>query len=158
MTRAGRTIILTFFLALALLSAPSRLSADQDATAATAAAGTYSVKVAGCAKGEGKASSTGDTISITATVKDESGNEGSLSAPNLKVEKNHFKGTGTLFGHKVTLHGRLDAAPPDEPAINAQRIVCTFTTADGQHGRIAGYVPDGSGGASGRKKHKTDDD
>src|SRR5258706_16114457 len=149
MMRAVRTIILALT-ALWFLGAPSRTLGD-DGKRNLDATGTYSIKVAGCAKGKGKATRSGDKISISASVTDEDGNKGELSATDLAVNnKNHFSGTGTMFGQKVTLYGRLDATTPDDAAINAQRVVCTFTTADGQHGRIAGYVPD-SGGQSAHK-------
>jgi hypothetical protein len=160
MMRATGTVILILSAMMLLIGGPSRAVANDNVTPNAETVGTYSIKVAGCATGTGKASSSGDKISLTASVTDESGNEGTLSADLAVDHKSHFAGKGTLLGQKVTLHGRLDAATLDDPAINAQRIVCTFTTADGQHGRIAGYVPDTAGSAGhkgGKGKDKNGD-
>jgi hypothetical protein len=136
------TTILKGFLAIALVASLGVRSLGAPALATTAAAGTYTVKMAGCMTGTGNAALSGTTLSITGTVSDDAGHKGDFTASNLKVDaKLHFTGTGTALGLTITLSGRLDPSNPQEAALKTTRVVCTFTTSKDGHGRIVGYVP-----------------
>ena len=113
----------------------------------------FAVFVRGYWNGAGDASVSGGTVQITASVRDDAGRTGTLTATDLKVaDNNYFSGTGTCFGLPMTINGRVDAADPtkakgkgkgkgkkesdDSVLINA-RIVATFSA--GTHtGRVAG--------------------
>lgn len=99
--------------------------------------GAYDVRVRGRYTGEGHAAVGAHSVTITARVKDEDGNEGTLVAPNLRVQKGRFSGAGTIMGKSVTLSGRIDV--PDGELVKVARLTCTYTTSDGQRGRAVGH-------------------
>jgi hypothetical protein len=107
--------------------------------------GTYTATVAGYFKGEGTASASGNRITITADITDESGSKGKLTTNDLTVDNtNHFTGTGSALGYSLKFSGRVDADGQDS-AIKTKRFVCTFKTSkdsNGQehHGRVVGFV------------------
>jgi hypothetical protein len=137
-----RTTIFKVLLAVALVAMVRVASLAGPAQVNSAAAGTYSVKMAGCMTGTGNATLSGTTLSITGTVSDDAGHKGDFTAANLNVDaKLHFTGTGTALGLTITLSGRLDPSNPQEAALKTQRVVCTFTTSNDGHGRVVGYVP-----------------
>jgi len=103
--------------------------------------GNYGVTVAGTYQGTGTATLSATTLSITATVADQNGNKGQLSAPSLIINANHFTGTGSVMGVDITVQGRLDAPDGQGGTPKTARLVGTFTTTSGGHGRLAGFVP-----------------
>jgi hypothetical protein len=104
--------------------------------------GDYNLSVAGFAKGTGTATVAGTSLSLQATIVSEKGEKGQLSASGLTIDKNHFKGTGTVLGQSATFKGRLDVPDSvDETAIKGVRLVCTVATADGRYLRLAGFIP-----------------
>jgi hypothetical protein len=136
-----RIPILKSLLAMAV-AACLRAAPLAAAPQAASVAGAYTVKIAGCLTGTGNATMSGTTLSISGTVSDDSGHKGNFTATNLTVDaKLHFTGTGTALGLTMTLSGRLDPSNPQEAALKTERVVCTFTTSNDGHGRVAGYVP-----------------
>ena len=126
---------------IACVVAPeSQVRADSPTTSP---ANPYNVKFAGSLTGEGTASMGGTTVSITGTVADTNGKKGSFEAKSLSIaaDGRHFSGTGSAIGQKVEVSGRLDAAGNAEATLKTQRVTATFTTADGDHGRIVGFIP-----------------
>ena len=116
--------------------------------------GHFTVLVRGYWTGQGSATVAAGSVQIVASVTDDQGNVGTLSTSNLKIVDGHFSGSGTVFGVKMKLEGRVDASdlppsvksggddapdvkgPGDQVLLNA-RIGATFTA--GTHGgRIAG--------------------
>ena len=101
----------------------------------------YAISVAGSVTGTGSASLSGGKLTITASVSDYSGNKGTLSITDVTISRGRYTGTGTVLGQSLKVTGRLDDIPPGDPQVKTQRLVGTFTIADGTHGRIAGFVP-----------------
>src|SRR4051794_19887520 len=98
MTRRSKTILLSAALLAWGVAAPlpCRAGAASPTPPPTAAPATYDVKVAGWVKGAGHSTAGSGTVSITASVEDESGNKGDLTASSLSVDdKCHFRGSGT---------------------------------------------------------------
>jgi hypothetical protein len=145
MNRVYRDILLGI-VAMALLAfSPVVARAKEDKDKKTD--GSYTVSVAGFAKGEGQATASGSTVSVTATVTDEEGNKGTLTASGLTVDaKKHVTGSGTVLGQSMTLSGRLDPVTDKDNSLKTQRLVLTFKTAGGAHGRIVGYISVANGG------------
>ena len=84
----------------------------------------------------GKCDQEAGTVTITARVRDEDGNTGTLVAPALPITDGRFIGTGSLMGRAVKLSGRIDA--PAGELVPVARITATFTVSDGHHGRVIG--------------------
>lgn len=111
--------------------------------------GQFTVFVHGYWNGQGTATVSGTSVQIQATVTDDAGNSGTLTASNLNIVDNHFQGTGTVFGQPMNVDGRVEAQDPpagkakgkgkssDEQVLLDARIGATFIA--GPHaGRIAG--------------------
>jgi hypothetical protein len=101
----------------------------------------YSISIAGSVTGNGTAALSGGKLSITATVTGTTGAKGTLSITDLAISKGRYTGSGTVLGQSLTISGRLDDIPPGDAQVKTQRLVGTFTIADGTHGRVAGFVP-----------------
>ena len=110
-------------------------------TAEAPADASYSISIAGSVTGTGSASLSGGKLTLSASVTDESGKKGTLSVTDLPISKGRYAGAGTVLGQSLTITGRLDDIPPGDSQVKTQRLVGTFTIADGTHGRIAGFVP-----------------
>lgn len=121
-------------------------------------ANSYSLEVAGAYVGQGSASLAGSTVQVNASIKDLQGNTGSFSV-SFTIVDGHFRGSGTAMGSPITIIGRID--PSDDSSnksavLQASRLVGTYTTTSGLHGRIAGQwinpaptAPIGGGGGGG---------
>jgi hypothetical protein len=85
-------------------------------------------------------------------ITDAHGNAGTFAA-TITIVNGHFSGVGTAMGTAVTLVGRVDAsdaATAPNPVLRVSRLVGTFTTAAGLHGRLAGlWTSQGQGTDSG---------
>jgi hypothetical protein len=104
-------------------------------------AGTYKLTVTGHFSGNGTATVTGTTLSLTAPVKVSGGGSGDLVANDLVIDKGYFKGTGTVMGVTCTIEGRIDLpdaqdAEQDDKQATTGRITGTFKDANGNVGRI----------------------
>jgi hypothetical protein len=124
------------------LASPAPVAAQTDG---------YYVAIRGSYTGIGSATVTATTLSITATVTDQSGNKGSLVASNLAIDSTgtHFSGSGTVLGTAMTVLGRLDAADAQGKVPKTARLMGIFTVNSSTHGRLAGYVPPPPAVASG---------
>jgi len=155
MNRVYRNIVSGFIVAALLALCPGFAHAKEKDKKTD---GAYTISVAGFAKGEGQATASGSTVSITATVTDEDGNKGSLTASGLAVDaKLHVTGTGTILGQSMTLSGRLDPVTDKDNSLKTQRLVLTFKTAGGSHGRIVGYISLANGGGKANNGPSSDD-
>jgi hypothetical protein len=119
---------------------------------ASPVSGSYQLKIAGDYTGLGSATVAGGSVSITGSVKDNSGNIGSFQA-TMQLGNNHVTGTGTVMAQSFNISGHIDPLDQGSKAvIHTQRISCTFMCADGTVGRVMGFmVPpsSSSGGGSG---------
>jgi hypothetical protein len=98
--------------------------------------GAYKLEFRGSLTGSGTAAVSANGITITAVVRDDTGNGSSFVAPNLPLQGGRFMGTGTATGGlPVELSGRVDV-PSD--TVRAARIVATFSTSKGKLGRMVG--------------------
>ncbi len=103
--------------------------------------GAYNISVRGYYRGEGTATVTGNTISLTGTLHGEKGEQGDFAAPNLVISGNYVTGQGNILGQAVNIYGRLD--PTGEGGgkkLKTARFVATVATADGHHIRIEGLL------------------
>jgi hypothetical protein len=98
--------------------------------------GAYDIRIGGYVRGTGNAAVGATSVTITARVRDEDGNTGTLVAPALPITDGRFIGTGMLMGKTLRLSGRIDA--PDGELVPIARITGTFTVSDGHHGRVIG--------------------
>ena len=65
---------------------------------------------------------------------------GTLSAPNLRLDGDHFEGTAILpSGINVNVRGRLDGYDADKDFRGA-RLLCTYVDDAGHRGRIVGVL------------------
>ncbi|HET6246870.1 MAG TPA: hypothetical protein VFE47_04150 [Tepidisphaeraceae bacterium] len=121
--------------------ANSSTAASNAASSSTTncAAGNFDVAVAGVYAGHGSATVSSGSVQITAPITDAQGNAGTFAA-TITIVNGHFNGTGMAMGAAVTLVGRVDApdAATQNPILRVSRLVGTFTTAAGLHGRVAG--------------------
>jgi hypothetical protein len=101
--------------------------------------GGYRVTVGGFYTGTGTADVRNKKVTIRAEVRSAGGGTGTLNCPNLKLDGDHFSGTGNLQGTKLTVRGRLDGYA-DDPDFRGARILCTYTDDAGNTGRIAGVL------------------
>ena len=103
--------------------------------------GLYKVIIRGYYSGDGVATVSGGSVSITANVKDDGGVSGQLIANQIGLVGDHFKGSGTVMGGTMQVSGRVEAADPNAGrVVTDARIAATFTV-DGpikRVGRIAG--------------------
>ena len=129
--------ILLLVLVAAWASAPSAVTAKPREKA-----GSYNVAVAGAFKGPGSATVSGNNLTVNATVTARNGATGPLTFSVPLKGDNRFSVTGSVIGQSAQFTGRVDA-PDDqkEKGIKGVRISATFKTADGQHGKIMGWVP-----------------
>jgi hypothetical protein len=97
--------------------------------------GAYKLQFKGCYIGGGNAAVGAKSVTITAHLTDDSGNQGNLTAANMPLDHNRFNGTSTAFGLTITLIGRVD--PADATLPNA-RIVCTYQVSSDKTGRAVG--------------------
>ena len=103
--------------------------------------GGYHVKVGGYYTGDGSAAISAGSVVITANVTDERGNPGTLQAQGA-LANGHFSGSGSVMGHALVIDGRADAADAQgkgkKAVLQIARLVATFASDDGHHGRVAG--------------------
>ena len=100
----------------------------------------YNLEIAGVYTGAGSATVTAGSLQLSANIQDAGGNSGTLNA-RLTLANGHFSGTGTAMGQPITLAGRVDPADATSrklSVVQAARIVSTFATTSGLHGRIFG--------------------
>lgn len=117
--------------------------------------GTFSIIVKGTYTGTGTATVGASSVTINASVTDESGASGTLSATGQVNDGSHFTGTGTVMGQHITFDGRADAQDPSvrrdsvrttkpERVVINPRMMATFHTDDNQSfGRVVGTRPNG---------------
>jgi hypothetical protein len=104
----------------------------------------YTILVRGYYTGDGTASTNGGFVSLSATVRDPSGNIGLLSATSIDLVGDHFSGPATAFGKPITVSGRVDAADPTTGAAAADAVVtdgrigALYIDPRGHTGRIVG--------------------
>lgn len=103
----------------------------------------YNCRIGGYVTGEGKATVSTSKATISASgLKLDGGGTGDLLFEGLTLTRdNHFSGTGTVVGTTVDVEGRIDQ-PDDykETAIKGVRLTATFKNAQGQYGRVVGWV------------------
>lgn len=146
--RTSWHVILGSLAALGVLAAvaPGLLSADNPRKVA----GEYSVKVGGYYAGEGSATVSDAGVQIRATVHRDGFPDTpvALRARNLKLDGDHFSGTGVIDTKPFKFVGRLDGYSGDK-TFKGARILCTYTPAGGnnpnspnagQVGRVAGVL------------------
>ncbi len=117
--------------------------------------GTFTIVIKGTYTGRGTATVGASSVTINASVTDQSGASGSLSATGQVTDGSHFSGTGTVMGQHITFDGRADAQDPlvkndtvrttkQERVVINPRVMATFHTDDNQSfGRIVGTRPNG---------------
>jgi hypothetical protein len=104
----------------------------------------YTILVRGYYTGDGTATASGGFVSLSATVRDPSGNIGLLSATSIDLVGDHFSGPATVFGTPITVSGRVDAADPATGAAAADAVVtdgrigAMYIDPRGHTGRIVG--------------------
>lgn len=147
----ARVRIVILFLIGAVCFLPDVTSAKKPNP--TTYVGHFTVLVRGHWTGQGDATVAAGALQIVATVTDDQGNVGTLSALDLKIVDGHFTGAGTVFGLDMKVDGRVEAEDPapagkvtgkgkgngsnDQQVVLNARIGATFTA--GTHGgRIAG--------------------
>ena len=96
--------------------------------------GRYNAMIAGNFRGTGTADVWDDSVSIDATLTDESGTSYLLTAPNLAVDGPYFSGAGRIGPNEVTVSGRVDAA-------RASRLSAYIVFSDGRGSRVIGTLP-----------------
>jgi len=146
--RTNGRVIFGSLAALGVLAAiaPGLLSADNPKKVA----GDYSVKVGGYYTGDGSATVSDAGVQMVAPVHRDGFPDTllSLRARNLKLDGNHFSGTGIIDTKSFKFVGRLDGYSGDK-TFKGARILCTYTPADGnnpnspnagQVGRVAGVL------------------
>lgn len=140
------------FLLLAGLAGSMMLSCGTAlAQAPSAISGTYKILIRGNYTGEGVATVSDGFVTITATIKDDNGYQGTLTINQAGLVGDHFKGTGTVMGGALTVQGRVEAKDPDpkagpantdpnntDPVVSDARIGATFAGPLGRGGRIVG--------------------
>jgi|GEM_PF-5126351 len=117
--------------------------------------GTFTIVIKGTYTGRGTATVGASSVAINASVTDESGASGTLSATGKVTDGSHFTGTGTVMGQHITFDGRADAQDPtarpdtvrttkQERVVINPRMMATFHTDDNQSfGRVVGTRPNG---------------
>lgn len=117
--------------------------------------GTFNIVIKGTYTGTGTATVGASSVTINASVTDQSGASGTLSATGQVTDGSHFSGTGTVMGQHITFDGRADAQDPlvrndsvhstkKERVVINPRVVATFHTDDNQNfGRVVGTRPVG---------------
>ena len=117
--------------------------------------GTFTIVIKGTYTGKGTATVGASSVTINASVTDESGASGTLSATGQVTDGSHFSGTGTVMGQHITFDGRADAQDPtarpdtvrttkQERVVINPRMMATFHTDDNQSfGRVVGTRPNG---------------
>jgi hypothetical protein len=140
---ALRDVLLVVIAAVALLWPPPSGSSDERLDLGAAPPriyGAYKVTFAGFPgyeTGKGRAVVTPTRVKIDGTLSDAAGNQITVDAPDLAIDRSsyRFKGTGTVGGVAMTIAGRLDA---DDRGIRKCRIVATFVATSGKAARVAG--------------------
>lgn len=117
--------------------------------------GTFTIIIKGTYTGTGTATVGASSVTINASVTDQSGASGTLTATGQTTDGSHFSGTGTVMGQPITFDGRADAQDPSvrrdsvqttktERVVINPRMVATFHTNDNQSfGRVVGTRPNG---------------
>jgi hypothetical protein len=96
--------------------------------------GEYVCTLAGHFRGSGVARVEDSTVSLSATVTDDSGSTFQLNARDMMVDGPYFATTiGTLGGTSVAVRGRVDAS-------RSSRLTATFVLPGGKGGRIVGKM------------------
>ena len=134
---------------------PARRAVRAESAAPGGGKGTFNIVVKGTYTGTGTANVGASSVTINASVTDESGVSGTLTATGQMTDGSHFSGTGTVMGQHITFDGRADAkdplvrqetvqtTKPERVVINA-RVMATFHTDDNQtFGRVVGTRPTG---------------
>lgn len=106
----------------------------------------YTIQIRGHLCGTGTASVNGNSVTFTATVKNDAGISGSFTASGTVINS-RFQGTGTGIDQAITLSGRIDPADPvvkGKSVIRLARIQSTFALPNGTFGRIFGVCQLGS--------------
>ena len=101
--------------------------------------------ISGFYKGQGTASVSATTVTLTGDVKNSDGSAATLTSDPLTLSGPYFSGTGTIGGEKIKIKGRLDAA-------RASRLVATYA-GETHRGRIAGTLPSDPGDDAWDKQH-----
>jgi hypothetical protein len=107
--------------------------------------GAYTIVISGFFKGQGTATVSATTVTLTGDVKAPDGSTATLTSDALTISGPYFSGTGTIGGEKIKIKGRLDAA-------RASRLVATYA-GEKHRGRIAGTLPSDPGDDSWDKQH-----
>jgi len=109
---------------------------------ATDGQGHYAIYVRGYWSGQGDATVTAGTVTITANVQISTGQTGTLVISNLPLAANHFSGTGTVMGVVVNVDGRVqapDAKPgPNSQAVTTNAVLGATLLGGGHAARVAG--------------------
>lgn len=99
--------------------------------------GAYKVTARGAYEGSGNAAVGAKAVTLTLHLKNvETGEAGTLVAPNMEMSEGRFKGTGSLGAVTVAISGRVD--PADGGVVKRARITATFAMSNGLHGRFFG--------------------
>jgi len=101
----------------------------------------YTILVRGYYTGDGTATANGGFVSLSATVRDPSGNIGLLSATTIDLVGDHFSGPATALGKTITVSGRVDAPDPTaspDAVVTDGRIGAMYIDPRGHTGRIVG--------------------
>lgn len=135
-------------------SAARSIRADA-ASPSSGGKGTFTIVIKGTYTGTGTATVGASSITINASVTDQSGASGTLSANGQVTDGAHFSGTGTVMGQHITFDGRADAQDPSvrndnvrtskkERVVIGPRMMASFHTDDNQSfGRVVGTRPVG---------------
>jgi hypothetical protein len=107
--------------------------------------GAYTIAISGFYKGQGTATVTATTVTLSGDVKAPDGSAAILTSDALTISGPYFSGTGSIGGEKVKIKGRLDAA-------RASRLVATYA-GETHRGRIAGTLPTDPGDDSWDDSH-----
>ena len=105
--------------------------------------GHYMVYVRGAWSGQGDATVSGGTVTITATVRSGSGQTGSLVISSLPIDgSNHFNGTGTIIGVAIKVDGRVQPPDPTVAAgtnsVTTNAVLSATLLGGGSAARVAG--------------------
>ena len=99
--------------------------------------GAYKITFAGYLQGSGTATVSGEHLIITGSVKPPSGRSVNFQV-QCDMDKDRFKGAGDAGGMQLDIEGRVDPADPAGRVVSGARLVATYETSDGHHGRIVG--------------------
>ncbi|HEX5242166.1 MAG TPA: hypothetical protein VFW23_02805 [Tepidisphaeraceae bacterium] len=140
---------------LQLKPAARGIRADAAAPTTGGGKGTFTIIIKGTYSGTGTATVGASSVTINASVTDQSGASGTLSATGQTTDGSHFSGAGTVMGQHITFDGRADAQDPlvrndsvrsvkKEQVVINPRMTATFHTDDNQSfGRVVGTRPNG---------------